>query len=85
MSIAKKFELLICSFPGGFSYTNKSVIEHGDYKSIAFIDRFGCIRFDVPLNYIPGDVLIRIEHDAAAMRANFEKEWNAKNRIGKVL
>lgn len=83
MSIAKKFDLLICSFPGGYSYTNKAVIEHGDYKSIAFIDRFGCIRFDVPLNYIPNDVLIRIEHDAAAMRANFEKEWDTKTELEK--
>lgn len=83
MSIAKKFDLLICSFPGGFSYTNKAVMEHGDYKSIAFIDRFGCIRFDVPLNYIPDDVLTRIEHDADAMRANFRKEWDAKTELEK--
>lgn len=83
MSCAKKFNLLVCSFPGGYSYTNKAVLEHGDYKSIAFINRFGCIRFDVPLNYIPADVLIRIEHDAAAMRANFEKEWNAKTELEK--
>lgn len=83
MSIAKKFNLLVCSFPGGYSYTNKAILEHGDYKSIAFIDRFGCIRFDVPLNYIPDDVLIRIEHDADAMHSNFRKEWDAKTELEK--
>lgn len=83
MSIAKKFDLLICSFPGGYSYTNKAVIEHGDYKSIAFIDRFGCIRFDVPVSYIPDNALLRIEHDADAMRANFRKEWDSKTELEK--
>lgn len=83
MSIAKKFNLLVCSFPGGYSYTNKAILEHGDYKSIAFIDRFGCIRFDVPLNYIPDAVLTMIEHDADAMRSNFRKEWDAKTELEK--
>ena len=84
MSIAKKFELLVCSFPGGYSYTNKAVMEHGDYKSIAFIDRFGCLRFDVPVSYIPDNALLRIDHDADAMRANFRKEWDKKTEIEKL-
>ena len=83
MSIAKKFDLLICSFPGGFSYTNKAVIEHGDYKRIAFIDRFGCLRFDVPVSYIPDNALLRIDHDADAMRAGqiLEKSGTKKQRL----
>lgn len=52
-------------------------------KALPFVDRFGCIRFDVPLNYIPDDVLIRIEHDSCAMRENFRKEWDAKTELEK--
>lgn len=83
MNCAKKFDLLVCSFPGGYSYTNKAVTEHGDYKSVAFVDRFGCIRFDVPVSYIPGDALLRIEHDADAIRTNFKLEWDSKTELEK--
>ena len=74
---AKKFELLVCKFPGGYSYTNKAVYEHGDYKKVAFIDGYGHLRWDVPLDYVPGDVFTRIEHDADAIRNNFKNDWDA--------
>jgi len=73
--VAKKFDLLVCKYPGGYSYTNKAVMEHGDYKKIAFIDNFGHLRFDVHVSYIPADTLLKIEHDANAIAANFRKEW----------
>lgn len=84
MSCAKNFELLVCAFPGGYSYTNKKVYEHGDYKKIAFIDYYGCLRFDVPVSYIPDDALLRIEHDADAMRANFKNSWENKTELQKL-
>lgn len=84
MSCAKNFELLVCAFPGGFSYTNKKVYEHGDYKKVAFLDYYGCLRFDVPVNYIPGDALLRIERDADEMRANFKNSWENKTELQRL-
>lgn len=80
---AKNFDLLVCWFPGGYSYTNKAVYERGDYKKIAFINHYGFLRWDVPLDYVPGNVLTRIEHDAAAVAANFRLEWDALPQIKK--
>lgn len=84
MSCANNFELLCCVFPGGYSYTNKKVYEYGDYKKVAFLDYYGCLRFNVPVSYIPDNALLRIEHDADAMRANFRKEWDKKTEIEKL-
>ena len=81
---ARKFELLVCCFPGGYSYTNKSVTEHGDYKKVAFIDHYGHLRLDVPADYIPADVLLSIEHDADTIGAKFKKEWDALRDITKL-
>lgn len=82
---AKKFDLLVCKFPGGYSYTNKAVMEHGDYKKIAFIDHYGHLRLDVPVSYIPGDVLTRIEHDADTITANFKKDWETLPELTKFM
>ena len=48
-------------------------MEHGDYKNIAHIANCGKITWYVEPSKIPGDALLRIEHDADAMHANFEK------------
>ena len=69
----KKFELFICSIGNGLTVCNKAVIENGDYKHIAYIANCGKIKWYVEPSKIPGDALLRIEHDADAMRANFEK------------
>lgn len=80
---ARKFDLLVCCFPGGYSYTNKAVTEHGDYKKVAFIDHYGHLRLDVPVDYIPADILLKIEHDADTVSARFIKEWDALHDITK--
>ena len=70
----KKFELFICSLGNGLTICNKAVMEHGDYKHIAHIAECGKITWYVnPSTYVPGDALLRIEHDADAMHVNFEK------------
>ena len=69
----KKFELFICSLGNGLTVCNKAVEENGDYKTIAHIAECGKITWYVEPSKIPGDALLRIEHDADAMRANFEK------------
>ena len=74
---AKKFELFVGCFPGGDVYCNKAVLEYGDYKQIAFIDYKGDLRLSVDPSYIPGDVLLRIEHDANAKKQNFRNKWDA--------
>ena len=80
---ARKFDLLVCCFPGGYSYTNKAVTEHGDYKKVAFIDHYGHLRLDVPADYIPADILLKIEHDADTISARFIKEWDSLHDITK--
>ena len=69
----KKFELFICSLGNGLTICNKAVMENGDYKHIAHIANCGKITWYVEPSKIPGDALLRIEHDADAMHANFEK------------
>ena len=70
----KKFELFIGCLGNGLTVCNKAVDENGDYKTIAHIAECGKITWYVnPSTYVPGDALLRIEHDADAMHANFEK------------
>ena len=70
----KKFELFMGCLGNGVTVCNKAVIENGDYKHIAHIAECGKITWYVnPSTYVPGDALLRIEHDADAMRANWEK------------
>ena len=70
----KNFELFIGCLGNGLTVCNKAVEENGDYKTIAHIAECGKITWYVnPSTYVPGDALLRIEHDADAMHANFEK------------
>lgn len=82
---AKKFNLFVGCFPGGDVYCNKAVEEHGDYKQIAFIDYKGDLRLSVDPSYIPGDVLLRIEHDADTKKARFREQWNKKQDMQKYI
>lgn len=83
MRKAEKFDLGIYSFPGGTVYANRAVMERGDYKQIAFVDREGKLSFRVPVEYIPGPVLLRIEHDADAVRQNFLAWYDRKSDMQK--
>ena len=69
----KKFELFIGCLGNGLTVCNKAVEENGDYKAIAHIAECGKITWYVEPSKIPGDALLRIEHDADAMHVNFEK------------
>lgn len=69
----KKFELFMGCLGNGITVCNKAVEEHGDYKYIAHIANCGKITWYVEPSKIPGDALLRIEHVADAMHANFEK------------
>lgn len=72
----KKFELGVYAFPGGTSYCNRAVMKNGDYKELAFVDYMGKVEFYTDPSLIPGDVLLRIEHDSSATAENFKITWN---------
>lgn len=72
----KNFKLFVACFPGGDVYCNSAIMEHGDYKQIAFIDYKGDLKFYIDPSCIPGDILLRIEHDSDTKKANFRSEWN---------
>ena len=72
----KKFELFMGCLGNGVTVCNKAVMEHGDYKTIAHIAECGKITWYVEPSSIPGDALLRIEHNADTMRANWEKWLN---------
>lgn len=66
----KPFELFIGFTGPGYSYCNKLVCRDGDYKKLAFVNAYtGEITWYVKPWQMPGEVLIRIEHDADAIRA----------------
>ena len=78
----KKFELFMGCLGNGVTVCNKAVIENGDYKHIAHIAECGKITWYVnPSTYVPGDALLRIEHDADAMRAIKKKEKEIEEKI----
>lgn len=72
----KKFDLGVFGYPGGDVYCNRAVMEHEDYKQVAFIDGYGRLSLRVKPSYIPADVLLRIEHDAETKTENFKAGWN---------
>ena len=70
----KKFELFIGCLGNGLTVCNKAVEENGDYKTIAHIAECGKITWYVnPSTYVPGDALLRIEHNANVMNEKWEK------------
>lgn len=66
------FELFMGCLGNGLTICNKAVMEHGDYKQIAHISPAGNIKWYVPVGYVPGPDLLRIEHTADAMYHNFK-------------
>lgn len=73
----KKFELFMGCLGNGTTVCNKAIIENGDYKKIAHIAECGKITWYANPCNIPGDALLRIEHEADTMHANFENWLNS--------
>lgn len=69
----KKFELFMGYLGNGITVCNKAVMEHGDYKYIAHIRETGKIKWYVKDGYVPGDVLLKIEHIANVQAEKWEK------------
>lgn len=66
------FELFMGCLGNGLTVCNKAVMEHGDYKQIAHTSPAGNIKWYIPVESVPGDALLRIEHTADAMYHNFK-------------
>lgn len=65
------FELFIGFTGCGYTYSNKAVEDDGDYKKLAFVNAYtGEITWRVRPERIPADALIRIRHDAEAIKSN---------------
>ena len=75
-----KFELFMGSLGNGLTVCNKTVMEHGDYKQIAHISPAGNIKWYIPVESVPGDALLRIEHTADAMYHNFKSDLERELR-----
>ena len=67
-----KFELFMGCLGNGLTVCNKAVMEHGDYKQIAHISPAGNIKWYIPVEFVPGYALLRIEHTADTMYHNFK-------------
>lgn len=72
----KKFDLFIGFFGNGATVYNKAVAEHGDYKKVAHIAECGKITWYAEPGTVPGKDLLRIEHTADTMNANWEHSLN---------
>lgn len=68
----KKFELFMCCLGNGTTVCNKAVEENGDYKMIAHISEHGKIRWYVPVQSVPADELLKIEHYADVQYAKWD-------------
>ena len=69
----KGFELFVYSTGCTTVYCNKAEQEYGEYKKLAQIyHERGEIAFLTAPEKIPGPVLLMIEHDADAIRANLK-------------
>lgn len=67
----KKYDLMFCSLGNGLTVCNRSSVENGDYKNVAHISPAGNITWYEKPGQIPGADLLRIEHNAHTMEANF--------------
>lgn len=85
-----KFNLGLFCLGNGLTCCNRAVYENGDYKVVAHISPAGNITWRVRPETIPGPALLRIEHSANTMRANFSAElqrlitadpWRAYERM----
>lgn len=73
----KNFELFMGCLGNGLTVCNKAVMENGDYKKVAHISNGGNITWYVSVDYVPGDALLRIEHEANVMAEKFKAEFEA--------
>ena len=67
----KKFELFMGCLGNGVTVCNKAVEQHGDYKKVCHISEHGKITWYVNIDYVPGNDLLKIEHQADVLYQKF--------------
>lgn len=77
----EKFELFMGALGNGLTVCNKAVMKDGDYEKVAHISDAGNITWYQKPSTIPGDALLRIEHQAHVMEAKFQEWFSAKSEI----
>lgn len=77
----RKFELFMGCFGNGITICNKAVEENGDYKKIAHIAECGKIKWYVPAETVPGEMLLKIEHTANVQGEKWEKWLSSHSEI----
>ena len=73
----RKFELGFGYLGNGCTVWNRARKVNGDYEWVAHISDAGNIHWYVKPGDIPGDALLRIEHQAHAMESNFMNQFNS--------
>ena len=67
------FELFVGFTGCGYTYSNKTVWDDGDYKKLAFVSAYtGEITWRVRPERIPSDVQNRIRHDSEVIKQKGE-------------
>ncbi len=67
----KKFELFMGCLGNGITVCNKAVEQYGDYKKVCHISEHGKITWYVNIDYVPGNDLLKIEHQADVLYHKF--------------
>ena len=68
----------------GLTVANSAKEVNGDYEHIAHISNGGNITWYAKPESIPGQDLLRIEHESDTMRANFIADWQKRNSTAKI-
>lgn len=83
--MARKFELFGCCLGNGTTVCNKSVMEHGEYKTIAHISEGGHITWYIknPESYVPEKDMKTINQWCKDARNKFMSYWGVLSDIRK--
>ena len=80
----KHTDLFIGNFPGCVVVSDKSVMEHGDYKTLAHISHAGNVQYFVQEGNLPGFVLDAIQRISKENRKEFDENFERELRYGET-
>ena len=68
----------------GLTVANSAKEVNGDYEHIAHISNGGNITWYVKPESIPGQALLKIEHESNTMQTNFAANWKKRSSNAKM-
>ena len=80
----KHTDLFIGNFPGCVVVADKSVMEHGDYKKLAYISHAGNVQYFVQQNNLPDFVLDAIQRISKENRKKFDENFERELSYGET-